>query len=226
MSKNINQLLTEEAHDFDSLISIMNILRSDNGCPWDKEQSHQSIRKCLIEETYEVVDAIDNNDESALREELGDLIFQIMFHSKIEDEKGHFSIDDVIHDICCKMINRHPHVFNYNGNKSSDSVQLSWDDIKLKEKKLKSVVDSMYNIPNHLPSLIKAQKVHNKARSRLGLGFKNKNEAIDFAKKHADVSFVDSIFALAAAAEFDGIDMEMELNKYVMNFIKYSDNEI
>ena len=109
--KNKLELLKEDKHDFDSLVSVMAALRSEGGCPWDMEQTHSSVRKCLIEETYEVIEAIDKNDALLLREELGDLLFQVVFHARIEDEEGRFTIDDVVHDITHKMITRHPHVF-------------------------------------------------------------------------------------------------------------------
>ena len=98
------ELLKEEKHDFESLVSVMDALRSEGGCPWDMEQTHKSVRKCLIEETYEVIEAIDKDNSALLREELGDLLFQIVFHARIEKEEGRFEIDDVINDITHKMI--------------------------------------------------------------------------------------------------------------------------
>lgn len=109
--KTKSELLKENKHDFNSLVSVMAALRSEGGCPWDIEQTHSSVRKCLIEETYEVIEAIDKHDPALLREELGDLMFQVVFHARIEDEEGRFNIDDVVHDITHKMITRHPHVF-------------------------------------------------------------------------------------------------------------------
>lgn len=218
--KNTNQLLTEEIHDFESLISIMSILRGEDGCPWDKEQTHLSIRKCLIEETYEVVDAIDRNDPVSLKEELGDLIFQAVFHSKIEAEAGNFTIDDVVNDICSKMISRHPHVFKDSNHLDNYAIQQNWDEIKIKEKNLDSIVDSLKNIPPQLPSLLKAQKVHKKVRSKLNHGFINKKEALNYAKSKIDDSVTEAIFALAAAAELDDIDIEMELNSFVSDYIE------
>lgn len=227
MSKNKKQLISENRHDFESLISIMDILRSDKGCPWDREQTHQSIRKCLIEETYEVVEAIDNDNILLLKEELGDLLFQTVFHSKIEDEAGNFSIYDVIHDICEKMIKRHPHVFQDQGTKDVITIQQTWDDIKVKEKNLNSVLDSFNNIPPYLPSLLKAQKVHKKARSKFSLGFCTKVEALEYAlNKIRDNSISEAIFALSAAAEFDDIDIEMELDNCVKSFVESCKSKI
>ncbi len=97
-----NKLKTEEKHDFTSLRELVEVLRSEEGCPWDREQTQESIRADIIEETYEVIEAIDNRDSKLLREELGDVLFQVMFHSSIEEEQGRFTVDDVIHDICAK----------------------------------------------------------------------------------------------------------------------------
>ncbi len=218
MLKDKSILLSENKHDFDSLVSVMEILRSEDGCPWDREQTHESIRKCLIEETYEVIEAIDNNDPVLMREELGDLMFQAVFHARIESEKDNFDIYDCVNDICQKMINRHPHVFADKRVNSSGEVSLNWDDIKKEEKKQKSVSDSLNSIPPYLPSLIKAQKVQGKTRKKLDFGFKSREEALSFAKENMENSIPECIFALAAAAEFEGVDLEMSLNEVVKKF--------
>ena len=210
--KTIDELLNETTHDFDSLISIMNILRSPEGCPWDREQSHVSIRKCLIEETYEVVEAIDKNDVALLKEELGDLMFQVVFHSQIENEKGNFDITGVIHDICAKMIYRHPHVFNTINVKDSKEVSVNWDNLKKKEKNINSISDSLKKVPPSLPALLKAQKVIGKARNRLGF---DSNKTIS-----ADRTIAEEVFVLCDRAEREGIDLEKELNDVTDNFIR------
>ena len=101
----------KDKYDFNDLVEIVRCLRLPDGCPWDKEQTHKSVRQDLIEETYEVVEAIDNDDMTALREELGDVLLQVVFHTQIEREKGTFDMNDVANDVCQKMITRHPHVF-------------------------------------------------------------------------------------------------------------------
>jgi len=219
--KDRTNLLNEENHDFCSLVSIMDILRSENGCPWDREQTHRSIRKCLIEETYEVVEAIDTENVDLLREELGDLIFQAVFHARIEEEHGNFNIDDVINDICVKMINRHPHVFSDVNAETTAAVSANWDQIKIKEKNQNGIIDSLNSVPPFLPALIKAQKIHRKAKNKLDIGFINREEAIEFAKSRMQDSMSDAIFALAAAADFDGVDIEMELNNSISRFLKH-----
>ncbi len=218
MLKDKKELISEATHDFDSLVSIMSILRGENGCPWDMEQTHSSIRKCLIEETYEVVEAIDSDDSALMREELGDLIFQAVFHAEIEKENENFDIYDVVNDICSKMINRHPHVFADTYVSDAEDVSFNWDQLKKAEKHQKSISESLKSIPPYLPALLKAQKVQEKAK-KLGFGFESKESALCFAKEHFETSLAESIFALSAAAQFDGIDLEKSLNDTVNHFI-------
>lgn len=157
------KLTGESRHDFTSLRLLTEVLRSPEGCPWDREQDHRSIRNDLIEECYEVVEAIDNEDPTLLREELGDVLFQVLFHARIEEEKGTFTIDDVIHDICAKMIHRHPHVFGEVQADTSEKVLANWEVIKKAEKSWKTAKESMAAIPPMLPALMRAQKVAGKA---------------------------------------------------------------
>ena len=209
--KNKDLLLEENKHDFDSLVSIMDILRSDGGCPWDIEQTHHSIRKCLIEETYEVVEAIDNDDASLLREELGDLLFQVMFHSRIESEKGNFSINDVINDVCSKMIYRHPHVFGSTEADTADKVSKNWEELKKSEKKYNKVSDSLRKVPPSLPALLKAQKILAKAESKL-----------EYSAEMSEItgeSIPEKIFLLCSEANKCGLDLEKELNLVTDKFI-------
>ena len=152
----IEALLQKRAYQFDDLKDIMTILRSECGCPWDCEQTHKSIRSCMIEETYEVVEAIDTENTSLLREELGDVLFQIMFHSQIESEKNEFSVDDVVNDICVKMIHRHPHVFvQGQALSSAQDVVDRWESIKVEEKQRKTTASRLRSIPPMLPALMR-----------------------------------------------------------------------
>lgn len=160
----IRRLKEQEKYDFADLCEVMRLLRSPDGCPWDGEQDHKSIRSSLIEETYEVIEAIDNDDPVLLREELGDLLFQIVFHSQIEMEKEVFCIDDVIHDITGKMIHRHPHVFGDLSVKSSGEVLSNWESIKTEEKQRNTLGDKLRAIPPMLPALMRASKVTKKAK--------------------------------------------------------------
>lgn len=160
----ISYLLEKEKYDFEDLRTVMGILRSENGCPWDREQDHHSIRSNLIEETYEVVEAIDTENTELLREELGDLLFQIMFHSELEDEKGNFDVYDVTDEVCKKMITRHPHVFGTVEANTTAQVLKNWDAIKTEEKQRLSLGDKLRAIPPMLPSLMRAAKVSKKAK--------------------------------------------------------------
>ncbi len=159
-----NKLKTEQTHDFTSLRELVEVLRSEGGCPWDREQTHRSIRADIIEETYEVVEAIDNDDPHLLQEELGDVMFQVMFHSRIEEEANRFTVDNVVNDICEKMILRHPHVFADTEVNGSAQVLDNWEKIKKEEKSRKTTKESMQAVPKQLPTLMRVQKIAKKAR--------------------------------------------------------------
>lgn len=158
------KLKNEPRHDFSSLRELVEVLRGEGGCPWDREQTHSSIRADIIEETYEVVEAVDKDDPILLREELGDVMFQVMFHSRIEEEAGRFTVDDVVNDICEKMISRHPHVFGETKVDGTGEVLDNWDKIKKEEKQRKTVRESMNAVPKQLPTLMRVQKIAKKAR--------------------------------------------------------------
>lgn len=159
----VERLLSLERYSFDDLCEIVTILRSNVGCPWDKEQTHKSLRKDFIEETYEVIEAIDTEDPKLLREELGDVLLQIVFHADIEHEEGRFDINDVANDISAKLIHRHPHVFGELKLDNSDDVLANWDKIKGVEKQRNTLTDKLRSIPPMLPALMRAQKVGKKA---------------------------------------------------------------
>lgn len=156
--------LTEKEHyDLSDLRAVMRILRSDVGCPWDREQDHRSIRPSLIEEAYEVVEAIDTENPALLREELGDLLFQIVFHAQLEQEAERFSMDEVIDDITAKMIHRHPHVFGDVSVAGSGEVLSNWERIKTEEKQRDTLVKRLRAVPPMLPALMRASKIAKKA---------------------------------------------------------------
>ena len=223
------QTLQKEArHDFDSLCALMEILRGEGGCPWDREQTHASIRKCLIEETYEVAEAIDNDDPVLLREELGDLLFQAIFHAQIEKEANRFDIDDVIHDITAKMIYRHPHVFGAVQAENSAQVLDKWETIKNEEKQIESVTQALCRVPPHLPALMRAQKIQGKARKKMGFGYASYEEALSAGQaamaqatceEDRAAGLVSALFAICAAAEFSELDLEGALTERSNAFI-------
>jgi tetrapyrrole methylase family protein/MazG family protein len=146
------------------LTKIMERLRDEDGCPWDREQTHESLKPYLIEEAYEVLEAIESGEDLSLREELGDLLFQVVFHSHIAKEDGRFTIEDVIKDVSEKMIRRHPHVFGDDKVKDSGEVLENWEEIKRREKKRGSILDG---IPKQLPTLIRAKRIQERA-ARVG----------------------------------------------------------
>ena len=153
----------KDRYSCEDLVRIVTILRAPGGCPWDREQTHESIRKNFIEETYEVVEAIDMKNPAMLREELGDVLLQIMLHAEMEREKGVFDFNDVCNEICQKLIIRHPHVFGDVTVSSSAEVLTNWDAIKAETKKQKTVTESILSIPRQFPALMRAQKTQHKA---------------------------------------------------------------
>lgn len=175
----------KENYNFYDFVEIMKLLRAPGGCPWDAEQTHESIRKNLIEETYEVIEAIDNKDSVLLEEELGDLLMQVIFHTLMEEEKGKFDIDKVADGIAKKMIIRHPHIF---GNVSADTVDevlTNWDEIKKKTKGQKTTSDSMLSVPRQFPALMRAEKLQKKA-SKVGFDWADVSGALDKLQEEID----------------------------------------
>jgi len=159
----IECLLGKEKYSYEDLLLIVQLLRGEGGCPWDMEQDHKSLRRGFIEETYEVIEAIDTDNKKLLREELGDVLLQVVFHADIEREAGTFDMDDVSNDICAKLIHRHPHVFGEVSVKDSAEVLENWDKIKGEEKHRVTLTDKLRSIPPMLPALMRAQKVGKKA---------------------------------------------------------------
>ncbi len=161
MSKRIDKIKEKTEYNLADLCEIVSILRDEKeGCPWDKEQTHETLRHNLIEETYEVVEAINKKDESLLCEELGDVLLQIVFHSQIERENGSFSIDEVVDGISKKMVYRHPHIFSdFDGD-----IKEEWENLKNKEKNRKTEEDVFASVPRELPALIRAQKIYKKSK--------------------------------------------------------------
>lgn len=221
--------------DFNDLLSIIETLRGEDGCPWDREQTHQSLKKALIEESYEVIDAIDQEDDDSLIEELGDVLLQVAFHASVGKEEGYFDISDIIEGICNKMISRHPHVFkNANELNSSEEVLVKWDEIKKKEKGYNSITEEMKGITKGLPALLRAHKVQEKAR-KVGFDFDDVNFAIDKVKEELneviDVyntenmekikeELGDLFFSCVNVARFLKVDEEIALNYTIDKFIK------
>ncbi len=157
------KFLKKEKYSFDDLVKITEILRSEDGCPWDREQTHKSVRMNFVEEAFEACEAIDNEDSELLCEELGDVMAQVVFHSQIEKEEGRFDINDVADGVCKKFIIRHPHVFEDTKADTSDEVLKNWDEIKRREKKQNTHFSAMDSVARSLPALMRAEKLQSKA---------------------------------------------------------------
>ena len=153
----------KDRYDINDLRDIMSILRSPQGCPWDREQTHKSIRSNFIEETYEAVEAIDTDDLDLLKEELGDVLLQVALHAEIESEQGTFDINDVCDGICKKLIIRHPHVFGDVNADTTEQVLKNWDAIKMKTKSQKTQTQAILSVSKALPSLMRSTKIQQKA---------------------------------------------------------------
>lgn len=185
------KIIAQKSHyDFDDLLLVMRLLRSPDGCPWDREQTHKSIRGDLIEETYEVVEAIDNDDATLLREELGDLLLQVVFHARIAEEENKFDISHVINDITAKLVHRHPHVFAKTVVEDSADVLRNWEKIKSVEKERKTVAMKMDAVPPALPALMRADKLA-KVAAKVGFDFASPEDA--FAKIEEELAEVKSV---------------------------------
>ena len=159
----VKRLLEKKQYDFEDLVDIMKLLRGEGGCPWDREQTHVSIRNNLIEETYEVIEAIDTENPTLLREELGDVLLQVVFHAQIAEEEKQFVMAEVTTEICQKLIHRHPHIFADVNVADSEEVLKNWEAIKSDEKSRKTITDKLNAIPHMLPALMRASKVGKKA---------------------------------------------------------------
>ncbi|MBE6547351.1 MAG: nucleoside triphosphate pyrophosphohydrolase [Ruminococcaceae bacterium] len=192
------ELLEKQNYHFEDLVLIVELLRSEGGCPWDMEQTHKSIRNDFIEETYEVIEAIDTEDPKLMREELGDVLLQVVFHAQIETEEGRCNIDDVANDICKKLIHRHPHVFADVQVSNSTEVLSNWEKIKGVEKQRITLTDKLNAIPPMYPALIRAQKVGKKASF---FDFENIEDV--YAKLYEEIDEVKDASATKTKAEVE-----------------------
>lgn len=225
---------------FERLIEIIRYLRSSEGCPWDQAQTHESLKKCLIEECYEVIDAIDKKDEDAMEEELGDLILQGVFHGLLGEERGCFDLTTIVDRVSNKMIFRHPHVFlrknPENWAETLDKALIKWENMKHVEKGQQSQSKSMAEIPREMPALMRSCKIQKKARD-VGFDWDDIKDAFDKVKEETreleEICFSDDkehileevgdlLFSVVNVARFLEIDPEEALtftsNKFVRRF--------
>ncbi|MBQ8207732.1 MAG: nucleoside triphosphate pyrophosphohydrolase [Clostridia bacterium] len=230
-SEKIAALNSKKEYNFDDLCMIMELLRSEGGCPWDREQTHESIRRDFIEETYEVIEAIDTKDPELLREELGDVLLQVVFHARIEEEQGTFVMADVLTEICAKLIHRHPHIFADVVAETSEKVLTNWDIIKNEEKQRETITSRLRSVPPSLPALMKAAKVGKRAAcfdfpDAKAAFAKIGEESAEIAevmgsgnKERLEEEIGDLLFSVSNFARKSGIDPEMALNNATKKFI-------
>jgi len=226
--------LLKDKYTLEDLIELMRVLRSENGCPWDREQDHESLKKYLLEETYEVLEAIELNDKDKLCEELGDLLLQIVFHAQIEVEKDGFSMDDIITSICKKIITRHTHVFGKDYISTAEGVENNWELIKKKEKGMMTQTEVLKAVPKNLPALMRSYKVQQKA-AQVGFDWDNIedvfNKVYEEIKELEDVyksknverindEVGDVFFAIVNLSRFLNVQPELALNHTINKFIK------
>ncbi len=224
----------KEKYTYEDLLEIMRLLRSESGCPWDREQNHESLKKYLIEETYEVLEAIDLKDKDKLCDELGDVLLQVVFHAQVALEEKTFSMEDVITGVCKKLVLRHPHVFGEVKADTPDEVLVNWEAIKKKEKGLESQTSVLKDVPKNLPALMRSYKVQQKA-AQVGFDwdniddvFKKIYEEIEELKdvyKSNNVERIteemgDSFFSLVNLSRFLDISPELALSGTTNKFIK------
>ena len=219
-------------YGWEDFLEIMRLLRSPGGCPWDAEQTHQSIRRNFLEETYEVLDALDRDDPHAMCEELGDVLMQVVFHAQIEKELGRFTMDDVVNEIAQKMVFRHPHVFGGSMQAdTSEQVLVNWEVLKRREKDQRSTADAIEAIPHTLPALWRAEKTASKT-AKAGFDWDNAMSALEKleeevrelrqameAGKAADAphgvreELGDALFMAAKLGQMTGVDPEDALHR-------------
>ena len=219
---------------FGELVEVIAALRGENGCPWDKEQTHSTLKPSLLEESYEVIEAIDAEDPTKLQEELGDLLMQVMLHAQIAQDENKFNIGNVIQTIIEKLIRRHPHVFSDVRVKDAAQVLSNWEAIKKSEKSSQDRKSLMDGIPIQLPSLMRARKIQSKA-SRVGFDWKRSEDVLpkiqeefeelkDSIKscEQADVEMEigDLLFSIVNLSRFLNIDPENALRKANAKFIQ------
>ena len=222
INEKVNKILSKTTYNFDDLCLIMEILRGDGGCPWDTEQTPESIRKNFIEETYEVIEAIDTKDTALLREELGDVMLQVVFHTQMERELGNFDINDVTNDVCTKLVHRHPHIFGDVTAKTASEVLKNWEAIKNVEKSRETIYDKINSVPPMTPALMRASKVAKKSGE-----FKSttNEDLINLIKEKLDIinsdnsSIGELLFLISALSSKLDIDSEEALFKYTNQFI-------
>lgn len=221
--------VSKSTYNVDDFRHIIRILRSPDGCPWDREQTHESIRRNLLEEAYEAAEAIDEGDATHLCEELGDVLMQVLFHSDIEEEAGRFTIDDVADMAVKKLIGRHPHVFGDRAVSGSEEVLANWDELKRLERRQETVTETLRAVAKSLPALWRAEKLQKKA-AKVGFDFTDAAGAMDKLEEELselraaesaedrEEELGDLLFSAVNLARFCHVDPEAALHRACEKF--------
>ena len=217
-------------YTFEDLLEIVKKLRGEGGCPWDMEQTHDSIKHNIIEEGYEFIEALEDGDFSKMADESGDLLLQVIFHARIGEENGEYDINDVISAVCKKLIHRHPHVFGDVSVKDSDEVLKNWNKIKRDDRGQKTVAQEMQGVSKFLPAVMRAQKIQGKAE-KSGYIFNEPPVAVESIANMTNILSANEdneiaekyigkmLFELVSVAKAHGVDAETALNRHINSFI-------
>ncbi len=230
-------------HTYEEFLKVIEELRSEHGCPWDREQTHASLKQCMLEEAYEVIDGIEEyeatDDYKNLREELGDVLLQVVLHARIAEEEGRFTMEDIVDEICEKMIRRHPHVFGDAAAENSKESLLLWEDIKKQEKKEETLEDTLNRVAKAFPANIRAEKIQKKA-AKYGFEFESMEQVLGKVKEELEEleeviraekcvenpqkdrleeEFGDLLFSMINLSRFLGLNAENSLTNATNKFI-------
>ena len=222
----MKKIFLKDSYTLDDLFDILTALRGENGCPWDKIQTHESLKKCLIEEAYETIDALDSGDDKMFANELGDVLLQVAFHSQLAAERSAFNFDDVLYELCTKLITRHTHVFGDVSAKDPEAALANWEKNKNKELENLNPYEVMKAVPHHLPALMRAEKIQKKAES-FGANVPSEKEIKESIKnlistdEFSECDYKKLLFSVVALGRAKGISPETELiaetNKFLDN---------
>jgi len=230
--------MTNKKYTFNDLVEIVRKLRAPDGCPWDREQTHESLRENTVEEVYEMLEAFDSGDGAKMADESGDLLLHIVFHAAIGEENGEYNIDDVTDAVCKKLIQRHPHIFGDENFANAKEVLDNWDQLKRAERGQSSVTAEMNGISKYLPSLIRALKVQKKA-TKSGFSLENRKNFEKYEKKvlqFCEISGINNeeefsrlLFGMLSIADKLGLQPEIALNsetdRFITEFSKFEANK-
>lgn len=220
----------KERYDVNDLLQIVYLLRQPDGCPWDREQTHASIRNNFLEEVYEAVDAIDREDSENLREELGDVLLQVAMHAEMEKEALRFDFSDVVHDVCYKLVERHPHVFGDVVARTGDQALDSWEAVKRQTKQQTTFTQTLESVPRAFPALMRAQKVQKRA-AKAGFDWPEMSGALEkIGEEAAELAWADEhhvveelgdlLFSVVNVSRFLKIDSEQALQAATDKFTR------